>query len=198
MKFQDVARFEFRVFDADLAWVRKAFSARAAGAPQPVSRETYVVTRLNVESNVKIRAARLEVKGLEGRLRLLEQWRPVLKSEFPVSGEAVENIVAPALGIDVELGAAAALTEQDFLALMAQQPALGVIRVDKERTLFDLGDCEGEVTQLAIEDERIETAAIEAVEAPAAEKLLQEIGLEALRNESYSIFLQRRLFAMVR
>jgi hypothetical protein len=198
MKFQDVARFEFRVFGSDLAWVRAAFSARAPGAPQSLSRETYVVTRLNVESNVKIRGGRLEVKGLEGRLRLLEQWRPILKSEFPVPSEAVENIVAPALGIDVELGAAAALTEQAFLALMAQQPALGVIRVDKERTLFDLGDCEGEVTELAVEDERLETAAIEAVEAPAAEALMREIGLEVLQNESYSIFLQRRLFAMVR
>jgi hypothetical protein len=120
----------------------------------------------------------------------------VLKSEFPVPAEAVENIVAPALGIDVELGAMPALTQQAFLSLMAQQPALAVIRLEKQRTLFDLGDCEGEVTELTIEDERIETAAIEAVDPRAAETLLREVGLEALQNESYSIFLQRRLFAI--
>jgi hypothetical protein len=198
MKFQDVTRFEFRVFGDNLAALREAFAALATGEAQPASRETYILTRLNVESNVKIRGDRLEVKGLQGRLRLLEQWQPILKSEFPVPADDIENVVAPALGVDMELDAVPPLTEDVLLALAIEQPALGSVVVEKQRTLFDLGDCEAEFTHLVIGDERLETVAIEAIEAKAAERVLKRTGLDAQQNESYSVFLQRRLFSVAR
>ncbi len=198
MKFQDVARFEFRVFGSDLARFRDAFAALGPASEQPPSRETYIVTRFNVESNVKIRAHHLEVKGLQGRLQLLEQWQPVLKSEFPVPADDVENVVAPALGIDVDLGDAAPFTEAALVALAAEQPALAVVVVDKHRTLFDLGECEAEFTELHIDADRLQSVAIEAAEARPAEALLRRVGLDAARNESYSLFLQRRLFSASR
>jgi hypothetical protein len=194
MKFQDIARFEFRVFADDLAQFRDAFAALGWGTEQPPSRETYIVTRLNVESNVKIRAHCLEVKGLQGRLQLLEQWQPVLKSAFPVTADDVENAVAPALGIDVDLRDAPPFTEGALVAFAAEQPALKAVVVDKRRTLFDLGDCEAEFTELGIDPDRLQTVAIEAAEAHPADALLRRVGLEAARNESYSLFLQRRLF----
>lgn len=196
MKFQDDARFEFRIFGSDLTAVRDAFAARGTGEIHPASPETYIVTRLNVESNVKIRAARLEVKGLQGRLRLMEQWQPIFKSGFPVAAGDIENIVAPALGIDVELGDAPPLSEPELLALVVQQPALGTVIVDKERTLFDLGDCEAEFTMLAIGDDRLQTVGIEGADSKAVEALLKRTGLDAMQNESYSAFLQRRLFSV--
>lgn len=198
MKYQDVARFEFRIFGEDLTPLRESLAALGPAAEQPESREIYIVTRLNVESNVKVRADRLEVKGLVGRLRLLEQWQPVFKSEFPVPAGDIENIVAPALGLDVELGEALPFTEAALLAFAAEQPALATVVVDKERALFDLGECEAEFTRLVIGDERLHTVAIEAPEAQAAETLLKRLGLEEQQNESYSVFLQRRLFPVAR
>jgi len=74
MKFADnETRYEFRKFASDLTAVRDAFAARGTGTAQPASRETYVVTRLNIESNVKVRGGRLQVKTLRGRLGMLEQ-----------------------------------------------------------------------------------------------------------------------------
>ncbi len=198
MKFRDVARFEFRVFGPDLTAVREVLATLGTGDAQPLSRETYIVTRLNVESNVKIRDGRLDVKGLQGRLRLLEQWQPVLSSEFPVAADDIENTVAPALGVDVELGSAPPLSEDVLLAFVAEQPSLASIVVEKQRTLFDLGDCEAEFTQLAVGDEHLHTAAVEAPEARAAEAFLERTGLGAQQNESYSVFLQRRLFPVAR
>ncbi len=84
----------------------------------------------------------------------------------------IENIVAPALGIDVELGDAPPFTETALLVLVAEQPALATVVVDKQRTLFDLWDCEAEFTELVIGDERLQTVALEAPEAHA-EALLQ-------------------------
>jgi hypothetical protein len=194
MKFTDETRFEFRRFGTDLSAVRDKFAALGSGEKHPERRETYIVTRLNIESNVKIRNGRLEVKGLVGRLQLLEQWKPVLKAEFPVPTDEVENVVVPALGLDLELGSRGAFTESALLTALGDQPALATVRVDKQRTLFDLGACTAEFSKLKIGDDKLETIAIEAVDADAALEFVRKIGLEDADNESYAAFLQRRLF----
>ncbi len=194
MKFQDETRFEFREFGPDLLAVKEAFAALAPGREHPQRRETYIVTRLNIESNVKIRAGRLEVKGLRGRLGMLEQWARILNSEFPVPVEEIENVVVPALGLDIEIGRGGALTEGALLALVSGQPALATAEVDKKRTLFDLGDCEAEFCELQIGDDRLHTISIEAIDAEVAREVLRKAHLEDVQNESYAAFLQKRLF----
>lgn len=194
MKYQDVTRFEFRTFGTNLTPVRRKMEALGTGEDQPLSRETYIVTRLNIESNVKIRGKHLQVKGLKARLQMLEQWEPIFSKKFPVSSEDVENLVFPPLGLDVDLGEETELSEEALLALVAEQPALATIEVDKRRTLFDLGSCEAEFCVLGIGEESLQTVAVEAIEADAAKRALRDLGLEAAENESYASFLQRRLF----
>ncbi len=194
MKFTDETRFEFREFGKDLLAVKEAFAALGPGREHPTRRETYIVTRLNIESNVKIRAGRLEVKGLRGRLGMLEQWASILNSEFPVPVEEIENVVAPALGLDIEIGRGGALTEGALLTLVSGQPALATVEVDKKRTLFDLGDCEAEFCELQIGDDRMHTISIEAIDADVARAVLRKARLEDVQNESYAAFLQKRLF----
>ena len=194
MKYQDAARFEFREFGTNLTPVKRKMEALGTGVEQPPSRETYIVTRLNIESNVKIRGKHLQVKGLKARLQMLEQWEPVLGKKFPVSSKDVENFAFPPLGLDVDLGEEAELTEDALLALVSEQPALATIVVDKRRTLYDIGSCEAEFCELEIGEERLHTVAIEAVEAEAAKQALRDLGLEAAENESFASFLQRRLF----
>jgi len=194
MKLQDETRFEFRQFGKDLSAVKQAFAALGRGNEHPARSETYIVTRLNIESNVKIRAGRLEVKGLRGRLGMLEQWTRVLDAEFPVTVEEIENVVIPALGLDLELGSGGALTEGALLALVSGQPALATVEVEKRRTLFDLDDCEAEFCELRIGDDRLHTISIEAIDAEAVRSVLRKARLEDVQNESYAAFLQKRLF----
>ena len=120
--------------------MRDRFAALGHRRRAAASRETYIVTRLNIEANVKIRGGRLQVKVLRGRLQMLEQWARPLNAEFPVSVDDVENIVIPALGLDVEIGSGGALTEGALLAVVSAQPALATVEVDKQRTLYDLGN----------------------------------------------------------
>ena len=193
-KFENKARFEFRQFGPDLSSIRDALAALGEGKQQEPSRETYIVTRLNIESNVKIRGAHLQVKGLRARLQMLEQWEPIFSKKLPVSSKDVENSVLPPLGLDVDLGRETQLDEDGLLAAVAQQPALATIVVDKRRTLYDLGSCEAEFGELEIGEERLHTVALETPEADAAKQVLRDLGLEAVENESYAAFLQRRLF----
>jgi len=194
MKSQDETRFEFREFGTDLLAVKEAFATLGPGRELPALRETYIVTRLNIESNVKIRGGRLEVKGLRGRLGMLEQWTRVLSSEFPVPVEEIENVVVPALGLDLEIGRGGALTQGALMTLVAGQPALATVDVDKKRTLFDLGDCEAEFCELQIGDDRLHTISIEAIDAEVAREVLRKVRLEDVQNESYAAYLQKRLF----
>ena len=49
MKFKDATRFEFRRFGEDFSVMRDRFATLGPGKKQPASRETYIVTRLNIE-----------------------------------------------------------------------------------------------------------------------------------------------------
>jgi hypothetical protein len=190
----DETRYEFRQFGADLTKVRDQFAKLATGKAQPKSRETYIVTRLNIESNVKIRGGKLQVKTLEARSGVLEQWARPLNSEFPVSVQDIEMVVLPALGIDMELGEDGALTEGLLLSVVDDQTALAVQEVAKQRTLYEIGSCVGEFCKLSIGSETVQTVAIEAVDAQAALALLENVGLSDGANESYAEYLQRSLF----
>ncbi len=194
MKFKDATRYEFRRFGEDFAVIRDRFAALGPGKKQHSSRETYIVTRLNIESNVKIRAGRLQVKTLRGRLQALEEWARPLDADFPVSVEEIESIVIPALGLDLEIGRGGALTEGALLSVIAGQPALATTKVDKQRTLYDLGNCIAEYCELRIGDDKLDTIAIETLDAEAAFAVLNKVGLGEAQNESYAEFLQRRLF----
>jgi hypothetical protein len=194
MKYRDVTRFEFRAFATNLMPVKRKLEALATGEEQPPSRETYIVTRLNIESNVKIRGEHLQVKGLKARYQMLEQWEPLFSKKLPVSSEDVENFVFPPLGLDVDLGDETALSEEALLALVAEQHALATVEVAKRRTLFDLGGSEAEFCELEVGEEGLHTVALEAVEPEAAKRAIGDLGLEAAQNESYASFLQGRLF----
>jgi hypothetical protein len=190
----DETRYEFRQFGTDLTAVRDAFAKIGKGEPHAASRETYIVTRLNIDSNVKIRGGRLQVKTLQARSGELEQWARPLNAEFPVAVTDIESIVLPALGLDIEIGEGGAFGEGALLTLARAQHALAVAEVEKQRTLFDLDVCVAEFCLLQIGEEKLQTIAVEAVDPLAALTLLRGIGLTEAQNESYAAFLQRRLF----
>lgn len=194
MSSSDVARFEFRIFAADLASVRDKLNLHAKGTLQDPSRENYIVSRRNAESNVKIRAGCLEAKGLQGRLRALEQWMPIAKSPLPVPAADIENVVAPALGIDVELGDLPPFTEAALIGWAESQSSLATVGVLKHRMVFELADCEAEFTELQIGFQRLQTVAVEAPEAKDVETAVASLGLAGAENVSYTAYLQRHLF----
>ena len=135
------------------------------------------------------------MKTLRGRLQLLEQWARPLDAEFPVSVDDVEGIVIPALGLDLEIGSGGALTEGALLAFVSGQHALATVKVDKQRTLYDLGNCVAEYLRAAYR--RRQAARPSLSRRPtreAALAVLNKVGLGEAQNESYAEFLQRRLF----
>jgi hypothetical protein len=68
-------RFEFRIFGQELDALPKMFASEGKEIGNDTSISLYLVSRLNIEANVKIREGQLEVKTLEARQRQLELWR---------------------------------------------------------------------------------------------------------------------------
>jgi hypothetical protein len=190
----DEPRFEFRAFRDDIAQLREALRKRASGSEQAASTEVYIVTRLNIESIVKLREGRLDVKELVCRQGLLEQWRRVLNLETPVPGDVFKAEVASRLGFVPDLPDGAALDEAAILGIARIEPALRVAEVEKDRTVFQVGPCRAEAVDITVGDTRLASVAIDAAEAAPVEALMSELGLAGDTNVSYAARLQKLLF----
>src|ERR687894_1664257 len=171
-----VARWEWRAFGEDFETARVAF---ASLLPERVedSEEIYVLARAG-DASVKVRDGRLDVKQLENvRDDGLEQWRPVMKAAFPVSGTDAGVMLAA-------LQATGALPRgaRDVHGLAAASPDLLTVPVHKRRARSTLGGCLAELTSLKTARGTLETVAVESEEPARLSAAIRELGLDKRRN----------------
>jgi exopolyphosphatase/guanosine-5'-triphosphate,3'-diphosphate pyrophosphatase len=150
-----VPRWEWRTFGDDLA------SAQARlGDPERVeeSDERYILSTVS-DASVKLRDGRFDVKELlEVDDDGLEQWRPVLKAEFPLAAEDAGTISA-ALGMPIAGAAATALN------------------VHKRRAHHTVGGCRAEATELHTHAGMVRTLAVEGEEPAHVIEMVRRLGL---------------------
>ncbi len=189
-------RYEFRVFAADLTAAAHRIAERADSAmvTREASAEIYVVSRLTIDANLKIRHDRLELKILEAREGLFELWRPAFSAELPVETGAFMSRVAPYLGVSIERPRRGSLCDDDILALCEIVPALAAVFVRKVRTQITMEMGMMEFVELAIDGSRLHSIAVESERLESAASLLDEAGIGDLDNESYPAYLQRIVF----
>src|SRR5215471_341479 len=78
-----IPRWEWRTFGASFGEADRRFAALERGHVQE-SDEIYLLSR-DTDANVKIRDRLMDIKTLEQvNAEGLEQWRPVMKGEFPL------------------------------------------------------------------------------------------------------------------
>jgi hypothetical protein len=186
--------FEFRIFAPSLLDERALLSAAAGPGETRESSEIYIVSRLRIDANVKIRNRRLEVKALTERTGVLEGWARVLASELPISAELFMTEAAVRLGVELDLAKDTPLTGPAILAIADENPGLGHARVDKLRTIFELKPCRAEFAALKIGPHKVDTIAIESSSPDDVRQALERLGLTGRRNESYPCYLQRLVF----
>ncbi len=186
-------RWEFRVWGGSLEPQRRRLGELcAAPAAEPEqSRETYIVSDATDETNAKIRAGAIDVKLLLHAERGLEQWRPYLKSAFPLDAPTLAKLFA---SLRVE---APAMRNQSYGAdafvreLVRLHPRLAVAAVDKRRWRFALDGCAAEFTEVALEGSatneaiRLHSVAIESAEAQTVLAAIARLGIGERQNVSY-------------
>ncbi|HVY42857.1 MAG TPA: hypothetical protein VG966_07480 [Hyphomicrobiaceae bacterium] len=188
------ARYEFRVFDDGLEVLRPLLSKLSSNSSLDQATETYIVTRLNIDAGVTIRGDCLEMKVLLAREGILDLWQPSLVVQLPVSGDTLVDVIAPALGVTVDVPGDAQLTEAALVDIAQSVRGLASVSVGKQRSLFEIESCTAELTDVDLPGMRTQSVALEGADFVNVMQLVRRLGLEQRANESYPCYLQRRLF----
>jgi exopolyphosphatase/guanosine-5'-triphosphate,3'-diphosphate pyrophosphatase len=185
-------RYEFRVWADTLAPIRERLE-RLASPKQTVSQETYLVSNRTDNCNAKIRAALMDIKVLVAEDRGLEQWKPILKAEFPLESSVIATQVFPSLELPPPVLAKSEYSLDEFLGdVIRAEPGITVVDVSKTRYQFSIGVSAAEYAQITLNGVPRDTVAVESVDPDAVLKLVGDLGVSRT-NISYIREIKRAL-----
>jgi len=186
---QSKPRFEFRSFgqNFDNAW--KRMSRLSMPVPEKVwerqSDEVYIISRTNDINNTKIRDGKMDIKTYVQTVDGLEQWNPLMKGEFPIAKEVLENEVFPAFQVEMPKLDKATYTYDEFMAMIKSNPDLAVVKVHKQRFGFMVNNTICEVGYVLINGARVTTINSESTELEDIKKTIIDCQLEGVENINY-------------
>ena len=115
----------------------------------------------------------------------MEQWNPLMKGEFPISKEVLENEVFPAFMVEMPALDKDTYTFEEFLAMVEANKDLAAVRVHKERFGYMVNDTICEVGNVLINGAKVVTINSESTEIEDIKKTIAECGLEGVENINY-------------
>jgi exopolyphosphatase/guanosine-5'-triphosphate,3'-diphosphate pyrophosphatase len=141
------------------------------------SDETYLLSQES-DASVKVRDGLMDVKLLEAvDGNGLEQWRPVLKGEFPLTAADVQTVL-DALGVSApQLTRDAYTLEQLVDEVVGASPALAAVAVHKQRAHYDVNGCMAELSDVTAGKRSARTIAVEAEDPELVAATVRELGL---------------------
>ena len=177
-------RYEFRVWAESLAPLRGKLETKAP-PKETKSQETYLISAVTGKCNAKIRAKLMDIKVLIAEDRGLEQWKPILKAEFPLSSSAIAEQVFPGLQLPVPKLAKAEYSMDEFFSeVVGNEPKIAVVQVSKTRFQFNIGVCASEYSKITLSNVPRDTVAVESTDPDAVLQLVRELGINE-PNVSY-------------
>jgi exopolyphosphatase / guanosine-5'-triphosphate,3'-diphosphate pyrophosphatase len=169
-------RFEFRVWGDAFEPVHEKL--RLLGQSKAAeSEEVYLISAATDRCNAKIRAGLMDIKVLVAEDRGLEQWRPILKTGFPLERAVIAGQVFPSLELAPPALAQATLDLDEFLGVVQAAGKTAIVKVRKVRHQFRIGACSAEYSQIGINDVPRDTVAVESTDPDAVLGLVKELGI---------------------
>ncbi len=183
-------RFEYRTFGQDFEDQAYLMSRLSVPVPQKVwerhSDEIYIVSRTNDVNNTKIRDGKMDIKTFVQKVDGLEQWNPLMKGEFPIKRQVLENDVFPAFKVEgLPTLDKDEYTYDEFIAMIKAHPDLAAVKVHKERFGYMVNNTICEVGNILINGAAIVTINSESTEVEDIKKTIKECGLEGIENINY-------------
>ena len=153
------------------------------------SDEQYLLS-LDREVSAKIRDGLMDVKVLEHRRDDgLEQWRPIMKAEFPISAAEVTTLL-DALGADAATAAGRPLTLDELLHdVIGPNPRLHAVAVHKRRERTTIRGCMAERATLRAAGNERRTIAVEEEDPELVMRIARELGIADRRNVAVPLVL---------
>jgi exopolyphosphatase / guanosine-5'-triphosphate,3'-diphosphate pyrophosphatase len=187
-----VPRWEWRTF-AESFGAAEEMLAQAGPGRVEESDETYLLSEES-DASVKVRADLLDVKRLEAVDGAgLEQWRPVLKTPFPLAAADVATVL-DALGVRGRDVARDSYTLEELLdELVRPDPVLADVAVHKHRVHYEISGCMAELSDVRVRGRSARTIAVEAEDPALVAAAVRELQL----SERPNVCLARGLKTMI-
>jgi hypothetical protein len=186
---QSKPRFEFRSFGSNFDVPAFRMARLSVPVPEKVwersSDEVYILSRTNDVNNTKIRDGKMDIKTYVQTVDDLEQWNPLMKSEFPIAREVLENEVFPAFQVDMPALVKETYTLDEFLAMVGAHPDLQVVKVFKHRFGYMVNDTICEFAEVLINGARVVSINSESTELEDIKKTMADLGVENVENINY-------------
>lgn len=180
-------RAEFRVFGPAVIegvkarmWNGRTVLYQARRMPA----ETYFLSRLTSEANVKVRDGLLDIKVKTGETpEGYEIFQPRGKFQFPVKQEELSAILSH---LQVEMPIASdPCTFEEFLAAARCHSDLVPVTVEKMRYGFTIDGVICEYAQVYFNGALVESACVESENYEAMRAVIEGLGLAGLPNVNY-------------
>ena len=179
-----VPRWEWRTFGESFAGAEKRL---AALSPESVreSDELYLLSR-EADDSVKFRDELLDIKQLEQvNDDGLEQWRPVLKAPFPLSGATVDSALAALHASPPPRGRSSYTLDELVEEVVRPSRQLAAVPVRKRRAHYTVSGCMAELTDVRTDNGSTRTIAVESEDPARVLAAVRELGLDTRSNVSF-------------
>ena len=182
-----VPRAEFRVFGQSVIegvkakmWNGKTVLFQARRMPL----ETYFLSRMTNEANVKVRDGLLDIKTKTGETPDgYEIFQPRGKFQFPVKRDDLTTILSH-LRVPIPLDRDT-YTIDEFIQMARQHPDLSPVTVEKMRYGFTIDGVICEYAQVYFNGAMVESACVESENYAAMRGIIDGLGLSAMPNVNY-------------
>ena len=182
-------RFEFRTFGQNFDDSHYLLSRLSVPVPQKVwereSDEIYIISKTNDINNTKIRDGKMDIKTYVQTVDGLEQWNPLMKGEFPIAKEVLENDVFPAFMVDMPELKKETYTLEEFLKMIEDHEDLQGVKVHKQRFGYMVNDTICEVGNVLINGAALATINSESTELADILKTMKDVEINEFDNINY-------------
>jgi len=191
MKIGEISkpRFEFRTFGQNFEESSKLMARLSIPVPKKVwereSDEIYILSKTNDINNTKIRDGKMDIKTYVQTVDGLEQWNPLMKGEFPIAKEVLENEVFTAFQVKMPALTQATYTLEEFLEMIEVHPDLQGVKVHKQRFGYMVNDTICETGNVLINGAKVVTINSESTELDDIKKTIEDCKLEGNENLNY-------------
>jgi len=191
MKIGEISkpRFEFRTFGQNFDKSAKLMARLSGPVPKKVwereSDEIYILSKTNDINNTKIRDGKMDIKTYVQTVDGLEQWNPLMKGEFPITKEVLENDVFPAFQVEMPKLKKDSYTLEEFLGMIDAHSDLQGVKVHKQRFGYMVNDTICEVGNVLINGAKVVTINSESTEVADILKTIEDCKLEGFENLNY-------------
>jgi hypothetical protein len=185
-------RYEWRIWADDLSDVGARIRASASADDRRGGRETYIASIETTATNAKIRDGMLDIKVLQSADRGFEQWVPLDKRPFPITGRVTSDLVSR-LGITTVVDRTQYTWSRLLEEIIVPMPQLAAVEVTKDRRLFTHAGCIVEFADVTVAGTRVQTAAVESADLAVLSRLSESLGMTRAPNVNYPRMIHRVL-----